>query len=231
MAKVENKRLYLSEKERPEWWKQDEYVQIIVNNEDMFFVWHRQAAKDGYIQIDEYFSIEVELITRKWTVKHHSPECICLIGEAIEMIREKIEKSKEKIIEEDFMLSRDLRDVDNIRKEDYIYSYKELLGKLLSGDIGVGRYKAAEEALQVLIREYELFEPESKPQVTSIEQLKQMLLDKAQQPNANIIDLIRSIKSLDEDGNMKTRERQLDDIIIETDEVKDESEEIEIEIG
>lgn len=230
MAKVENKRLYLSEKERPVWWKPDEYVQIIVNNEGMFFVWHRQGAKDGYIQIDEYYSIEVEIITKKWWVKEHSPECICLMGEAAERISAKIDRSKEKLADDDFMLSRDLRDVDNTTKEDYIYSYKELLGLLLSGEISVGRYKAAEEALQVLIREYELFLPDEPQKVTSIEELKQLLLQKAQEPNANIIDLIRSIKSLDEDGNMKTKERKLDDIIIETDEVKDKSEEFEIEI-
>lgn len=230
MAKIENKRLQLTEKERPIWWKPNEYVQIVMNNDEMFFVWHKEAAKDGYTQIDEYYSIPVEMIARTWYVKEHSPECICLLGEDMKKVHGKMEHSKERLADEDFLLSIDLRNPENRTKENYIIAFQELLVKLLDGEIGVARYKAASEDFQVLIRESELFEPDIKPQITSIEELKQKLLQKAQEPNANIIDLIRSIKSLDEDGNLKARERQLDDIIIETDEVKDESEEIEIEI-
>lgn len=229
MAKIENKKLYLTEKERPEWWKPEEYVQIVTNNEDMFFIWHKQNAKKGYIQIDEYYTLTTEMIQRKWTVKVHSPDCICLIGEALDTLREKINKSNDKLEdEEEFILSIDLRKRENRTKANFIICYQDLLARLLEGKISVARFKAATEVLEVLIREHELFEPDIKPQITSIEELKQKLLQKAQEPNANVIDLIRSIKSLDEDGNMKVKERQLDDIIIETEETEKE-EEIEID--
>jgi hypothetical protein len=229
LAKIENKRLYLSEKERPEWWKPEEVVQIIKNNDEMFFLWHKQQLKEGYIKIDEYYSIEVEMIQKKWFVKEHSPECICVLNQSAEKIREKVERGKKRLEDDDFLLSVDLRDIDNMTKEGYIRAFKELLAKLLNNEIGVEKYKAAKDALELLIREYELFEPEERA-ITTVEELKQKLLQKAQEPNANIMDLIRSIKSLDEDGNLKARERVLDDIIIETEETGNDLEELEIEI-
>ena len=57
MARITDKRLYLSEFERPKWWKPNEWVQIIIDKDDMFSIWHKPVGKEGFIQIDNYFSI------------------------------------------------------------------------------------------------------------------------------------------------------------------------------
>ena len=230
MATIIDKKLYLLKRERPEWWKPDEYVQIVFSKENMLFIWHRKCFKDGYLRIDNNYSIELALNSNKWFIKEHSPDCICLLNNAGNIALRKFDKYKGKIDEdEEFILSRDLRDVANMKKDDYSYSYRELIARFLNKEIGAKEFKEAVTALGYVIENWDLFEvEENKNQINSIENLKNMLLKKAQDPQANIIDIVRTIKSLDEDGGFK-KERQLDDIIIDTEEENLEEFEIEIE--
>ena len=229
MAAIIDKKLYLLKRERPEWWKPDEYVQIVFSKENMLFIWHRKCFKDGFLRIDNNNSIELDLNSNKWFVKEHSPECICLLNNAGNVALRKFSKQKRKIDEDDdFILSRDLRDVANMNKEDYSYAYRELIAKLLEEEIEIKAFKEITPAIAYVIENWDLFEvEENKEKLNSIENLKNMLLKKAQDPQANIIDIVRTIKSLDEDGSFK-KERQLDDIIIDTEE--EDLEEFEIDL-
>lgn len=231
MAKIIGKKLYLLKRERPNWWKPKEYVQIIFNEENMFFVFHRTAFKEGYLKIDENFCIELDIHLPEWTVKEHSPECICLLNNVARIAYERKEKSEETLRDKDNIFSKDLRDVKNMSKADYAFSFREAVALFVDGEISTSAFRELTKALDLIIRDWDIYdiEEEEEKQV-SVEDLKEALLKKAKDPNTNIIDIVRTINSISGDGE-HNKQRELDDIIIDTEESNDDLDELEIEIG
>ena len=229
MAKIIEKKLYLLKRERPEWWKPKEWVQIIINKENMLFIWHRETFKEGLLQIDDNNSIDLDFFTKDWEVKKHGEKCICLLNKNGQIALRKVEKSKEKVEENDYIFSCLHKNVDDLTKEDFAKMSKEAVINLLKGKIEIKKFSELTKALNVMLENSDIYNISdgNEKKLTSIEDLKEILLKKAKDPNANIIDIVRTINSINADGR-EGKERKLDDIIIDTEE--DEEDDFEIEI-